>query len=142
MISQAILLVEDNPDDLALTMRALKKSGIPNEVTVARDGAQAVDYLFPPGGVCEDLPGLVLLDLHLPKADGLEVLARIRADERTKMIPVVILTSSNEKEDILRSYQNGANAYLRKPIAFSDFIEGVQTLGRFWLLWNEPPPGL
>jgi two-component system, response regulator len=138
-----ILLVEDNPDDEALTLRAFKKSNIRNEVIVMRDGAEALAYLFPDGdgdGDRKPHPALILLDLNLPKIGGLEVLRKMRADERTQMIPVVVLTSSKLEEDILDSYRNGANAYVRKPVKFSDFTEAVNTLGVFWLLMNEPVP--
>ena len=144
MITRTILLVEDNPDDEVLTLRAFKKNKIRNEVVVARDGAEALAYLLPgdgddDGGAC---PALVLLDLNLPKVSGLEVLRRMRADERTRLIPVVVLTSSKLEEDILDSYRSGANAYVRKPVNFSDFAEAVRTLGVFWLLLNEPVPSL
>jgi two-component system response regulator len=139
---RTILLVEDNPDDEALTLRAFKKSGIRNEVVVLRDGAEALAYLFPGNGDTVPRPALILLDLNLPKVGGLEVLRRMRADERTQLIPVVVLTSSKLDEDILDSYRNGANAYVRKPVNFSDFAEAVRTLGVFWLLLNEPVPGL
>jgi two-component system response regulator len=134
------LLVEDNPDDEALTLRAFKKSDIRNKVVVLRDGAEALAYLFPGNGDTVPRPALILLDLNLPKVGGLEVLRRMRADERTQMIPVVVLTSSKLDEDILDSYRNGANAYVRKPVNFSDFAEAVRTLGVFWLLLNEPVP--
>jgi two-component system response regulator len=136
MTDRAILLIEDNPDDEALTLRALKKHNILNEVTVARDGAEALEILFPDSGTVK-LPGLILLDLKLPKVDGLEVLRRIRAAEHTRFIPVVVLTSSKEQEDILDSYNSGANAYVRKPVNFSEFAEAVSSLGMFWLLLNE-----
>lgn len=142
MTSRSIMLVEDNPDDEALTLRALKKNNILNEVNVARDGAEALAFLFPGDGASATLPGLILLDLKLPKIDGLEVLRRIRADERTKIIPVVILTSSKQQEDVLASYQSGANSYVRKPVKFAEFAEVVGTLGVFWLLLNEPAPEL
>ena len=139
MTSRPILLVEDNPDDVALTLRALKKNNILNPITVATDGAEALTFLF--DGDRADLePGLVLLDLKLPKVDGLEVLHRIRADERTKLVPVVVLTSSKLEEDILSSYRNGANAYVRKPVNFAEFAAAIKTLGMFWLLLNEPVP--
>ena len=141
MTSQTILLVEDNPDDEALTLRALEKSNIRNEVVVMRDGAEALAYLFPGNGDAVPCPALVLLDLNLPKVGGLEVLHQMRADARTQMIPVVVLTSSKLEEDILDSYRSGANAYVRKPVKFSDFTEAVHTLGVFWLLLNEPVPG-
>ncbi len=140
MTDRTILLVEDNPDDEALTLRAFKKSDIRNEVVVLRDGAEALAYLFPGNGDTVPRPALILLDLNLPKVGGLEVLRRMRADERTQMIPVVVLTSSKLDEDILDSYRNGANAYVRKPVNFSDFAEAVRTLGVFWLLLNEPVP--
>ncbi len=140
MTSRSILLVEDNPDDEALTLRALKKNNLINEVTVARDGAQALEFLFPGDGASVRLPGLILLDLKLPKVDGLEVLRRIRSDQRTEIVSVVVLTSSKEQEDILDSYHNGANAYVRKPVNFADFSEAVRNLGLFWLLLNEPAP--
>jgi two-component system, response regulator len=139
MNARRILLVEDNPDDEALTLRALKKSKILNQVTVARDGAEAVACLFEDDRTDTARPALILLDLKLPKIDGFEVLRRIRADERTRLIPVVILTSSGQEEDILEGYGGGANAYVRKPVAFAGFAEAVRTLGLFWLLVNEPP---
>jgi two-component system response regulator len=145
MTSRIILLVEDNPDDEALTLRAFKKNQIHNEVVMMRDGAEALAYLLPDGdgdGDGRPCPALVLLDLNLPKIGGLEVLRRMRADERTRLIPVVVLTSSKLEEDILDSYRNGANAYVRKPVNFSDFAEAVRTLGVFWLLLNEPVPSL
>jgi two-component system response regulator len=132
------LLVEDNPDDEALTLRAFKKSNIRNEVVVMRDGAEALAYLFDGDGA--QRPALILLDLNLPKVGGLEVLRKMRADKRTQLIPVVVLTSSKLDEDVLGSYRNGANAYVRKPVKFSDFAEAVRTLGAFWLLMNEPVP--
>jgi len=138
MTGRSILLIEDNPDDEVLTMRALKRANIVNALTVARDGAEALDLLFGDGGACH--PSLILLDLKLPKVDGLEVLRRIRASEPTQLIPVVILTSSREQEDIISGYRNGANAYVRKPVNFSEFAAAVHTLGMFWLLLNEPVP--
>jgi two-component system response regulator len=139
-----ILLVEDNPDDEALTLRALKKNNITNGVVVARDGVEALDYLFGTGSHAgrnlNSLPQVVLLDLKLPKVDGLEVLRRVRADERTKLLPVVILTSSNEEQDRLMGYGLGANSYVRKPVDFGQFIEAVRQLGLYWLLLNERPP--
>jgi two-component system response regulator len=140
MTNHAIMLIEDNPDDQALTLRALKKNKILNEVTVASDGAEALDLLFPSGDAGGMLPGLILLDLKLPKVDGLEVLRRIRADPRTEIVPVVVLTSSQEQEDILDSYHSGANGYVRKPVNFADFSDAVNTLGMYWLLLNEPAP--
>jgi two-component system response regulator len=139
MSTRRILLVEDNPDDEALTLRALKKSNILNEVTVARDGEEAFECLFTDDSGDTARPALILLDLKLPKVDGFEVLRRIRADERTKLIPVVILTSSGQEEDILEGYAGGANAYVRKPVAFAGFADAVRALGLFWLLVNEPP---
>jgi two-component system, response regulator len=140
MTAKKILLVEDNPDDELLTIRALKKHNILNEVTVAHDGAEALELLFPPDD--RDLRhfGLILLDLKLPKVDGLEVLRRARADERTKLTPIVVLTSSKEQEDILASYRFGANAYVRKPVKFAEFADAVSALGMFWLILNEPVP--
>jgi CheY-like chemotaxis protein len=135
-----ILLVEDNPDDEALTLRALTKNNMLNDVTVARDGAEAIRLLFADHGAA--LPGLILLDLSLPKVDGLDVLNRIRAGERTRLIPVVILTTSKEQEDVLAGYSGGANAYVRKPLKFADFTEAMNVLGMFWLLLSEPPPDL
>lgn len=143
---KCILLVEDNHDDEVLTLRALRKNHIANEVVVAHDGAEALDYLHATGAFdgrnVSNTPQLVLLDLNLPKLGGLEVLRRIRADERTRFVPVVVLTSSKEEEDIVRSYTNGANAYVRKPVEFTRFIDAVRSLGMFWLLLNEsaPPP--
>jgi len=139
-----ILLVEDNPKDELLTLRALKKCNLANEIVVVRDGAEALDYLFAKGEfACRDvgnLPTVVLLDLKLPKVDGLEVLRQIRADERTRRLPVVILTSSDEEKDIIAGYELGANSYVRKPVAFGDFSKAVAELGRYWLITNEPPP--
>jgi two-component system response regulator len=139
-----ILLVEDNPDDEALTLRALRKANVRNEVVVARDGVEALEFLFGTGPHAgrdtEKLPQVVLLDLKLPRLDGLEVLRRLRADARTKILPVVILTSSNEDEDRLAGYQLGANSYVRKPVDFSQFVEAVRQLGLYWLLLNQPPP--
>jgi two-component system, response regulator len=142
--SSVILLVEDNRDDEALTLRALKKNHILNEVVVARDGAEALDYLFGTGSHAGrdlgDMPHLVLLDLNLPRVGGLEVLRRIRGSERTKFLSVVVLTSSKEDEDLIGSYALGANSYVRKPVDFGQFSEAVKTLGMFWLLLNETPP--
>ena len=131
-----ILLVEDNPDDEALTRRALQRNNVKNELIVARDGQEALDYLLGGGR----LPHLILLDLKLPKIDGLEVLRRLRADERTRLLPVVILTSSNEERDLVSSYRLGANSYVRKPVDFNEFSEAARQLGLYWLLLNEPPP--
>ncbi len=140
MRGKYVLLVEDNPDDEALTVRALKRNNVLNEIVVARDGAEALQHLFNDHAPREQLPALVLLDIKLPKVDGFEVLSRIRADERTRLIPVVILTSSKEQEDVLAGYRFGANAYVRKPVNFATFADAVGTLGMFWLLLNEPPP--
>ncbi len=143
-MSHVILLVEDNTSDEKLTLLAFKKCGVANEVSVVRDGAEALDYLLGVGNEADRparvLPNVVLLDLKLPKVDGLEVLRRIRADDRTKLLPVVVLTASKEEEDVLRSYTLGANAYVRKPVVFAEFAEAAKTLGLFWLLMNEPPP--
>ena len=140
MNDQVILLIEDNPKDEALTLRALKKNNIGNEVVVARDGAEAVDRLFGAGGNQAPLPQLVLLDLKLPKIDGLEVLKRIRAEERTRLLPVVILTSSVEERDLIEGYRLGANSYVRKPVDFVEFAEAVRQLGLYWLILNRPAP--
>lgn len=139
-----ILLVEDNPDDVELTRRAFRKNNIMNELVVARDGKDALDRLFGEEpyrrGITYRLPTLVLLDLKLPRIDGLEVLQRMRGDERTRYIPVVILTSSREEQDIISGYRLGCNSYIRKPVDFEQFMEAVQRLGMYWLLVNEPPP--
>ena len=144
MDNKSILLVEDNPDDEALTLRALKKNNIRNEVVVARDGAEALDYLFGTGHfVGRDMsvmPTVTLLDIKLPKIDGLAVLRRMRADERTKLLPVVILTSSKEEQDLIDGYKLGANSYIRKPVDFNQFTEAVRELGLYWLVLNETPP--
>jgi two-component system response regulator len=140
MMTRSILLVEDNPDDEMLTLRALKKNNILNAITVAHDGAEALELVFATASGREPLPGLILLDLKLPKIDGLEVLRRLRADERTRIIPVVVLTGSKLEEDILAGYRGGANAYVRKPVNFAEFAEAVKTLGLFWLILNEPVP--
>jgi two-component system response regulator len=144
MNSKLILLVEDNPDDEALTVRALKKNKIMNEVVVARDGVQALDYLFGEGAHAgrdtREMPQLVLLDLKLPKVDGLGVLRRLRADDRTRLLPVVILTSSNEDKDRIDGYGLGANSYVRKPVDFDQFVAAVAQLGLYWLVLNEAPP--
>ncbi len=146
MTDQPILLVEDNADDELLTTRAFKKNHIMNEVIVARDGVEAIDYLFgtaqQAGADAKPLPQIVLLDLNLPRISGLDVLRRIRGEERTKSLPVVVLTSSKEEEDIIRSYALGANGYVRKPVDFDAFNEAVRTLGLFWLLLNETPSAL
>jgi two-component system response regulator len=137
-----ILLVEDNPDDAALTMRALKSHNITNEVVVARDGVEALDYLLGPQAAPAVVQSLavVLLDLKLPKLNGLEVLQRIRADERTRLLPVVILTSSDEERDVIDGYRLGANSYVRKPVDFVEFTEAAKQLGLYWLLMNRAPP--
>jgi two-component system response regulator len=142
MSQKRILLVEDNPDDVALTLRALKKNNISNEVMIAKDGVEALAYLFGSGAApaCPELPVVVLLDIKLPKVDGLEVLKRLRSEERTKLLPVVILTSSKEDSDILNGYKLGANSYVRKPVDFDQFNEAVKYLGLYWLLLNEVPP--
>ena len=146
MYNKVILLVEDNPRDEALTLRALKKSNIVNDVNVVRDGVEALDYLFGTETHAERemaaLPQLVLLDLKLPKVDGLEVLRRIRADERTKRLPVVVFTSSSEEEDMIKSYELGANSYVRKPVEFEQFLEATKQLGMYWLVLNEAPPAV
>ncbi len=139
-----ILLVEDNPDDEALTLRALKKNQILNPVVVVRDGAEALDYLFGSGDYAardaEDVPKVILLDLKLPKVDGLEVLNRLRADNRTRYTPVIVLTTSNEDQDILNSYRLGANSYVRKPVDFEQFNRAVGQIGVYWLMVNQSPP--
>lgn len=140
-----ILLVEDNPDDEALTLRALRKNNIKNEVVIARDGVEALDFLFGTGTHqnrdLSVMPQVTLLDLKLPRVDGLEVLKRMRADPRTRLLPVVILTSSNEERDRIGGYDLGANSYVRKPVDFAEFIEAVRHLGLYWLILNQPPPG-
>jgi two-component system response regulator len=140
MTSRPILLIEDKPDDVALTLRALKKSNILNPITVAKDGAEALEFLFDGDDAHTREPGLILLDLKLPKVDGLEVLRRIKSDERTCLVPVVILTSSKLEEDVLSGYRRGANAYVRKPVNFAEFAEAIKTLGMFWLLLSEAVP--
>jgi two-component system, response regulator len=143
MSGRAILLVEDNPDDEALTLRALRKNNISNQVVVAHDGVEALDYLFGTGihagrDVSEQ-PQVVLLDLKLPRIDGLEVLRRLRADERTRFLPVVVLTSSKEEQDVINGYKFGCNSYVRKPVNFDEFLEAARQLGLYWLLLNEAP---
>lgn len=144
MNEKTILLVEDNPDDEELTMRSLRKAKIGNEIIVARDGQEALDYLFCQGihadRAPERVPAVILLDLKLPKLNGIDVLKRLRGDPRTSLIPVVILTSSSEDEDMLKSYRNGANSYVRKPVDFSAFADAVTQLGIFWVLHNQQPP--
>ena len=133
-----ILLVEDNPHDIALTKRAFAKCNLANDLAFARDGQEAIDFLL--GTPPQPLPAVVLLDLELPRIDGLEVLRRVRAAERTQMLPVVILTSSKEQDDVAACYRNGANSYIRKPVDFDRFVEAIAQLGLYWLVLNEPPP--
>ena len=144
MKQTCILLVEDNPDDVELTLLAFKNSNIKNEIVMVRDGAEALDYLFGTGTYAgrdaDIMPAVILLDLRLPKIDGLEVLRRLRADARTKLLPVVILTSSKEEKDLINGYKLGANSYIRKPVDFVQFSEAVRQLGLYWLIINEPPP--
>lgn len=140
---ETILLVEDNPDDVELTMRAFRKNKIANNVVVARDGVEALDYAFGRGSYVgrntADTPRLVLLDLKMPRMDGFRVLEHLRADERTRLTPVVILTSSKEDQDLISSYKSGANSYVRKPVDFNEFLEAVRQIGLYWLLINESP---
>ncbi|NJM76995.1 MAG: response regulator [Acaryochloridaceae cyanobacterium RU_4_10] len=142
--TKSILLVEDNPDDEALAIRAFQRHHIGNEIVVAHDGVEALDYLFGTGTYAgRDMsikPTVVLLDLKLPRLDGIEVLRRIRSDERTKLLPVVVLTTSSEEQDMLDSYSLGCNSYIRKPVDFLQFSEAIRQLGMYWLLMNEPPP--
>ncbi len=140
MDKRPILLVEDNPDDVALTLRAFKKNHIANPIQIARDGVEALEYLFGEGAATKPLPALVLLDLKMPRLGGLEVLARIRTEERTKVLQVVVLTSSREDDDLMKSYSLHANSYIRKPIDFEEFIRAVGQIGLYWLLLNQPPP--
>jgi len=144
MNNRAILLVEDNANDEFLTLRALKKYNVANDVVVARDGAEALDYLFATGDHAgrdvRALPIVMLLDLKLPKIDGLEVLRRVRADERTRILPVVILTSSNEERDVINGYKLGTNSYVQKPVDFTAFVDAVGQLGLYWLMLNQPVP--
>ena len=142
MNAKTILLVEDNPDDEALTLRALSKNNIANKVTVARDGQQALDYFFDDGASSRPIPSVVLLDLKLPKINGLEVLRRLRADPRTALQPVVILTSSKEEQDVITGYRLGSNSYIRKPVNFDQFLEAIRELGLYWLVLNEPAPSI
>jgi CheY-like chemotaxis protein len=143
MTTKPILLVEDTPDDAELTVMSLKQSGLVNDVVVAEDGLQALDYLFGQGRYTsrnpQDTPALILLDIKMPRLDGIEVLQRLRADKRTSVLPVVILTTSNEDVDLVRAYESGANAYVRKPVSLAQFQEAVRQLGLFWILTNEPP---
>ena len=145
-MKEKILLVEDNPDDELLTLRAFKKNNISNEVVVARDGVEALDYLFATGAYegrdTADTPQVVLLDLKLPKLSGLEVLRKMRADPLTKLLPVIILTTSNEESDVLSGYEFGANSYIRKPVDFTQFVEAVRQLGLYWLVLNQAPPSV
>jgi two-component system, response regulator len=144
MEDKMILLVEDNSDDEALTLRALKKNNIGNRVVVVRDGAEALDFLFCTGTYADrdprDKPQVILLDLKLPKVDGMEVLRRIRADASTRTLPVVVLTSSKEEQDVINSYLMGVNSYVRKPVDFIQFVEAIRQLGLYWLVLNEAPP--
>ena len=143
MGEKVILLVEDNPDDEALTLRAMKKNNILNEVKVVRDGAEALEYIFGTGRYIDSasrrIPAVVLLDLRLPKVEGLEVLRQLRVDSSTKLLPVVILTSSKEEQDLIKGYSLGCNSYIRKPIDFKQFVETVKQLGLYWLVLNETP---
>ncbi len=143
MTTKPILLVEDTPDDAELTIMSLKRSGLLNEVVLAEDGLEALDYLFCEGRyagrVSQSTPALILLDIKMPRLDGIEVLQRLRADERTRLLPVVMLTTSTEDTDLARAYEAGANAYVRKPVSLVEFQEAVRQLGLFWILTNEPP---
>jgi len=144
MNDKIILLVEDNPDDVELTLRAFKKNNVYNNVVVAKDGVEALDYLFGKGMYArrdtKDMPVVILLDLKLPKIDGMEVLKTIRQNEFTKLLPVVILTSSAQEQDVINGYKLGANSYVRKPVDFKEFVEAIKLLGLYWLLLNKPPP--
>jgi two-component system response regulator len=144
MERKKILLVEDNPKDVELTRRALKKANVSNELIIVEDGVEALKYFFgddeKSGCAIKDCPVVVLLDLKLPKVDGLQVLRRLRSEEKTKLIPVVVLTSSNEENDIVASYDLGANSFIRKPVKFSSFAEAIQQLGLYWLILNQPAP--
>ncbi len=137
MKEKVVLLIEDNPDDVELTIKAFQKNGITNKIVVAHDGVEAIDMLFGPNAI---KPVVVMLDIKLPKVDGFEVLKRIKSDNGTKLIPIVILTSSKEEQDLFNSYALGANSYVRKPVDFDQFIDVVKHLGLYWLLVNEPPP--
>ena len=138
MNEEVILLVEDNPDDIALALRALKKSNLGKEIVVARDGAEALDYLF--GNPENALPELIMLDLKLPKISGIEVLKKLRADERTRFLPIVVMTTSNERQDIVNCYNHGANSYIRKPVDFAKFYDVIKQIGTYWLSLNERMP--
>ena len=144
MANRRILLIEDNPSDIELTQRAFKRSHITNELVVVQDGQEALEYLFGSGAYAgrdvSDLPGVTLLDLHLPKVPGLEVLRAIRADPRTRRMPVVVLTSSNEERDVAAGYDLGVNSYIQKPVDFARFVDAIRQLGLYWLMLNEPPP--
>jgi two-component system response regulator len=144
MNKKMILLVEDRQDDIDLTLQSFKNINIANRIDVVRDGAEALDYIFATGAYSdrdiEDLPAVILLDIKLPKVDGMEVLRRIREDERTKTLPVVILTSSKEEKDLIEGYKIGCNSYVRKPVEFENFSKAISELGLYWLLLNEPPP--
>lgn len=143
MTQKSLLLVEDNPDDAELTLRAFRKNRVPNGIQVVRDGLEAIDWLLGPGGAAgsaNSMPGVVLLDLKLPTIDGLEVLRRIRADERTRFLPVVILTSSDEEADVVNGYRLGANSYVRKPVDFGEFLKATRQLAGYWLVLNVVPP--
>jgi two-component system response regulator len=145
-VKEKILLVEDNPDDELLTLRAFRKNNISNEVVVARDGVEALDYLFATGAYegrdTADTPQVVLLDLKLPRMSGLEVLKKMRSEALTKLLPVIILTTSSEESDVLSGYELGANSYIRKPVDFTQFLESVRQLGLYWLVLNQPPPSV
>lgn len=144
MSQKMILLVEDNADDEALTLRALNKNKVANRIVVVRDGAEALDFLFCRGTYADrdphDVPQITLLDLKLPKVDGLEVLRQVRANPHTQMLPIVILTSSREEQDLIKAYTNGANSYVRKPVDFNEFVDAIGRLGLYWLILNEAPP--
>ncbi|ABD69554.1 response regulator receiver domain protein [Rhodoferax ferrireducens T118] len=143
-MNKTILLVEDNPDDVKLTLRAFKRNNMLNPIIVARDGVEALDFLLARGAYAEraskSLPTLIILDLKLPRLDGLGVLKAIRADEQTRLIPVVVMTSSKEEQDLIQSYSLGANSYVRKPVNFAEFLEAVRVLGIYWMMTNQPPP--
>lgn len=145
LMDKTILLVEDSPDDAKLTLRAFKRNNLLNPIIVTQDGVEALDYLFGRGAYAgragNAMPTLIILDLKLPKLDGLGVLKAVRGDERTRLIPVVVMTSSKEEQDLIRSYSLGANSYVRKPVDFTEFQETVRALGVFWLMTNQPPPG-